>query len=123
MIGYNWSSEVVIGGHTWLQLPFDVEQNLRKEKKDKKPDKKTSNNTKSSKTIQIQQQQQQHDETISVNSQNSALETHDFNKTMGSMDGLDQISTNRTKSKCVKIEKNIFLFHQVFFFSSCFSFS
>ncbi|CAM4756578.1 unnamed protein product [Rotaria magnacalcarata] len=69
----------------------------RKERKEKKTDKKASNNSKSSKIAQVQQQ---HDETSSVNSQNSAFETNDFNKMMGSMDGLDQISLNRTINKC-----------------------
>ncbi|CAF2779910.1 unnamed protein product [Rotaria sp. Silwood2] len=68
----------------------------RKDKKDKKADKKTSNNTKSTKTVQLQQ----HDENGSVNSQHSVVETNDINKMMGSMDGLDQISSSRTKSKC-----------------------
>ncbi len=81
----------------------------RKDKKDKKDEKKRSNNSKPSKIAQIQQQQQ-HDETSSVNSQNSAYETNDFNKMMGSMDGLNQIPTNITKSKCVirKIGKLLF---------------
>ncbi|CAF0827499.1 unnamed protein product [Rotaria sp. Silwood1] len=87
--------------------PFDVKirrpafkgfwPSNRKEKKEKKADKKTSNNSKLTKTAQLQQQ---HDETGSVNSQNSAFETNDINKMMGSMDGLDQISSTRTKSKC-----------------------
>ncbi|CAF1417816.1 unnamed protein product [Rotaria sordida] len=76
----------------------------RKDKKEKKADKKTSNNSKTTKTAQLQQQHQQqnqqHDETGSVNSQNSAFETNDINKMMGSIDGLDQISSNRTKNKC-----------------------
>jgi FtsZ-interacting cell division protein ZipA len=73
----------------------------RKDKKEKKDEKKRSNNSKASKTTQIQQQQ--HDETGSVHSQNSAFETNDFNKVMGSMDGLNQIPSNITKSKCVII--------------------
>ncbi len=72
----------------------------RKDKKEKKDEKKRSNNSKASKTTQIQQQ---HDETGSVHSQNSAFETNDFNKVMGSMDGLNQIPSNITKSKCVII--------------------
>ncbi|CAF5006632.1 unnamed protein product, partial [Rotaria socialis] len=69
----------------------------RKERKEKKTDKKSANNSKPSKIAQVQHQ---HDETSSVNSQNSAFETNDFNKMMGSMDGLDQISLNRTINKC-----------------------
>ncbi|CAM2701135.1 unnamed protein product [Rotaria socialis] len=69
----------------------------RKERKEKKTDKKSANNSKPSKIAQVQYQ---HDETSSVNSQNSAFETNDFNKMMGSMDGLDQISLNRTINKC-----------------------
>ncbi|CAF3385996.1 unnamed protein product [Rotaria socialis] len=87
--------------------PFDVKirrpafkgfwPSNRKERKEKKTDKKSSNNSKPSKIAQVQHQ---HDETSSVNSQNSAFETNDFNKMMGSMDGLDQISLNRTINKC-----------------------
>jgi len=73
----------------------------RKDKKDKKDEKKRSNNSKPSKVTQIQQPQ--HDETGSVNSQNSGFETNDFNKMMGSMEGLNQIPSSITKSKCVII--------------------
>jgi hypothetical protein len=88
----------------------------RKDKKEKKDEKKRSNNSKQSKIAQIQQQQ--HDETSSNNSQNSAFETNDFNKMMGSMDGINQIPSNITKSKCViilfkekKISVILFIFH------------
>jgi hypothetical protein len=67
--------------------------------KNKKDDKKRSNNSKPSKNTQAQQQ----DETSSVHSQNSAFENNDFNKMMGSMDGLNQIPSTITKGKCVMI--------------------
>jgi hypothetical protein len=71
----------------------------RKDKKEKKGEKKTSNNSKLTKVAQVQQQ----DETSSVNSQNSGFESNDFNKMVGSMEGLNQIPSNITKSKCVNI--------------------
>jgi len=87
----------------------------RKDKKEKKGEKKTSNNSKLNKNAQIQQP----DETGSVHSQNSAFEANDFNKMMGSMDGLNQIPTNLTKSKCVirKIRKLHFVFLSFLFLS------
>ena len=81
----------------------------RKDKKEKKSEKKTSNNSKLSKITQIQQQQP--DETGSVHSQNSGFETNDFNKMMGSMDGINQITSNITKSKCVIIFQSFFHFY------------
>ncbi len=84
----------------------------RKEKKEKKDEKKRSNNSKPNPKAQLPQQ---HDETASVNSHNSASETNDFNKMMGSMEGLDRISSSISKGKCVINSVKIF-FRLIYFF-------
>lgn len=72
-------------------------QSNRKDKKEKKEQKKTSTNSKTTPKSQTK------DETISINSQHSGFESNDFNRMMGSMEGLDRISSDVTKKKCVMI--------------------
>lgn len=69
----------------------------RKDKKDKKDDKKRSTNSKPTAKSQAQ------DETNSINSHHSGFETNDYPPMMGSIDGLDRISSTMTKGKCVRI--------------------
>lgn len=70
-------------------------QSNRKDKKEKKEEKKRSTNSKTTPKSQTK------DETISINSQHSGFESNDFNRMMGSMEGLDRISSDVTKKKCV----------------------
>lgn len=85
----------------------------RKEKKEKKDEKKRSNNSKTTTKSQTQE------ETNSIHSQQSGFETNDFHQMIGSIDGLDRISSNMSKGKCVRIIRYFLPLH--FSLSLCLS--
>ena len=110
------------GGEAWERSVGFWPSN-RKEKKDKKNDKKPSTNSKVTKLTPAQQQQQQQQHQLYSNQEDNNLsstidETNDFQRMMGSTDGLNQIVSNITKSKCVRSTLLSFFFLLFYSFSS-----